>query len=142
MRSYDNPQLMSVHFAAIDFGDSGNDVRVLALPDDARDTGDTGRFRGGRVVGALIHNITEDFLGDSSDAGILVGTAGNTDLYFETGLVLDETVDVGESVWLVGDGTAIDIPESAAGFITVTFIACVGGALTGIADVELYIDLF
>ncbi len=141
MRSYDNPQLMSVHFEQIDFGAGANTVRVLALPNDRRDTDDVGRFRGGRVVAALVHNITEDFVGSSSDAGVLVGTAGNTDLYFDTGLVLDETVDVGESVWLVDDSGGIDIPESAIGFITVTFTAGVG-SMTGIADVELYIDLF
>ncbi len=140
-RSYDNPQSMSIHFAAINFGGDANITRVIALPLDNRDTGAVGRFNGARVKAALLHNITEDFTGDVSDAGILVGTAGNTDLYFETGLVLDETVDIGESVWLVGDGTQIDIPVSAAGFITVTFVAGTTTE-TGIADVELYFDLW
>ncbi len=141
MSKYDNAQRMSIHFKDINFGGDANVVRVIALPLNNRDTGAVGRFNAGRVVGALIHDITEDFTGDVSDAGIIVGTAGNTDLYFETGLVLDETVDIGESVWLVDNGDGIDIPVSAAGMITVTFIA---GATTetGIAAVELFIDLF
>lgn len=132
---YDNPRNSSIHFAAVDFGAGSNEARVIAVPLDENGIG-----MRGRVKGALIHNVTEDFAGSSSDAGVRVGDGSDDDKYYDSGLVLDETVDIGESVYLVDDGAAVDI-EAGRTNITVTFVVA-AGTPTGIADVELFIDWY
>jgi hypothetical protein len=81
--------------------------------------------------------VSEDFTGDVSDAGIRVGDGSDDDRYFDTGLVLTETVDVGEVLELEHDEASVaeDI-ERGRSSVTVT---CIAGATTetGIADVML-----
>jgi len=129
---YDNPDLFSYTFLAIDFG-NGLVSRLLAVPTDGPDSSTPGVGKRGRVLGALIHNITEDFSG--TDAGVQVGDGSDVDLYYDSGTVLDATVDIGETLWLLDDGAQIDIPGGETG-ITVTFADAV---TTGIADVALFI---
>lgn len=143
---YDQPRIReTVHFEQIDFGAGSNTTRVLAVPvrpEQAPAAGGivTSGQPAGRVVGARIHNVTEDFAGATSDAGVQVGDGTDADKYFDSGLVLDETVDTGESVFLADDGSAVDI-ESERDTITVTFVAAVGTP-TGIADVDLILEWF
>lgn len=135
--SYDNRQVVSYHFAGIDFGAGANITRVLAVPTDGPNSTTPGVGCRGRVVGGTIHNITEDFAGSTSDAGVQVGDGSDADKYFDSGLILDESVDIGESVNLKDDGAQVDI-EAGRTSITVTFVVAVGTP-TGIADVTLNI---
>lgn len=135
-KGYDQPDIFTYHFPAVDFGDSSNTTYVIAVPLDSNGIG-----KAGKVIGATIKRVTEDFVGDTSDAGVQVGDGSDADKYFDSGLVLGETVDVGESVWLVDDGAQVDI-EAGRTSITVTCVATVGGSITGIADVELHIGWF
>jgi len=131
--AYDARKRTSYHFAAIDFG-AGLVSRVIAVPLDGISTASPGVGRRGSVAGATVHNVTEDFAG--TDAGIQVGDGTDVDVYFDSGTVLDATVDTGESVYLLDDGSKIDI-EAGRTNITVTFADAV---TTGIADVTLDID--
>ena len=135
---------ISLHFPSFDFGTGSDITRVIQLPTvPNKDSGSTQKFNGARVVGAIVSNITEDFAGSTTDSGIQVGDGSDADLYYDSGLVLDETADIGESVFLPDDGAQIDIPSGAstAGSVTVTFVAATGSP-TGIADVTLLVDLF
>lgn len=134
MYTYDKPFRTPIHFAGIDFGAAANIARVIAVP-----VLPNGRKPGGRVVGGLIHNITEVFAGSTLDASVQVGDGSDADLYFQS-QTLDEEVDTGESVWLVDQGAQVNI-ENDRDSITVTFVASTGTP-TGIADVMLYIDWF
>jgi hypothetical protein len=143
--SYDtyNRRTISLHFPSFDFGTGSDVTRVVQLPTvPERDSGQTQKFNGARVLGAIVSNVTEDFAGSASDSGVQVGDGTDADAYFDSGLVLDETVDIGESVFLPDDGAAIDVPSGAAsaGSVTVTFVAGTGTP-TGIADVTLLVDL-
>jgi len=144
--SYDgySRRTLSLHFPSFDFGTGSDITRVIQLPTiPERDSGATQKFSGGRVVGAMITNVTEDFAGSTTDSGIQVGDGTDADAYYDSGLVLDETVDIGESVFLPDDGAQSDIPSGAStvGSVTVTFVAGTGTP-TGIADVTLLVDLF
>jgi hypothetical protein len=145
--SYDgatNRRTLSFHFPSFDFGTGSDVTRVIQLPTvPERDSGQTQKFNGARVFGALVSNVTEDFAGVTTDSGIQVGDGTDADKYYDSGLVLDETVDIGESVFLADDGAAVDVPSGAStvGSVTVTFVAATGSP-TGIADVTLFVDLF
>lgn len=137
MLSYDDPLVISYHFNQVDFGAAANITRLLAVP-----VLKNGRKPGGKVLGALLHNITEDLAGSTSDGFVEVGISGDTDKYFQS-IALDETVDVGETLWLNNDtvnNTPVDI-ENGRTDITVTFVVTVGTP-TGIADVTLLIKWF
>jgi hypothetical protein len=152
---YDNADRTSYHFAQVDFGAGADITRVIAVPLDGKNARIPGVGKRGRVVGATIHNVTEDFAGSTSDARVLVGTGAGDTTYFASlattalGSVTDETLDIGESVYLLDEGP---LTGSADGFrqvdieagrtsITVTFVVEVGTP-TGIADVTLDIDWY
>lgn len=132
---YDNPDRLSYLFKAVDFGASDS-TQTIQVPV----TGTQGRA--GRVVGVIISDVTEDFAGSTSDAGVQVGDGSDADKYYDSGLVLDETVDVADNatLWLADDGSQVDI-ELGRSTVTVTFVAAVGTP-TGIADVTVVIDWF
>lgn len=138
-------QSVSYHFPDVDFG-GGSDVTFTipcpVPPEQAPAAGGivTSGQQGGRVRGVSILNVTEDFAGSNSDAGVQVGDGSDVDKYFDSGLVLDETVDVGEAVFLADDGSAVDI-ETGRSTITVTCVAS-DGTPTGIADVYVHVDWF
>lgn len=137
MHTYDNPLRISYAFPQIDFGAVANITRLIAVP-----ILKNGRKPGGMVRHALLHNITEDFAGATTDARIEVGISGDTDKYFES-VSLDEAVDVGETLWLNNNDSANTLVaiENGRTDITVTFVVSTGTP-TGIADVLLMIDWF
>lgn len=137
---YDNPDRTSYHFAGIDFGAGADITRVIAVPLSGKSTVAPGVGKRGRVKGATIHNITENFVGSTLDGGVQVGDGSDADKYFDSGRVLDENVDTGESVYLLDDGAQVDI-EGGRTTITVTFQVTTGSP-TGIADVTLDIDWY
>lgn len=132
--AYDNAMVLPYLFRTIDFGTGTNITRLVPVP--------TLRGRGlpGKVLACEISAVTEDFAGSSSDAAVRVGDGSDDDKYFDTGLVLDETVDVGEVLHLEDDGAAVDI-EAGRSSLTVTFVANLGTP-TGQSDVTLIIAWF
>lgn len=133
--AYDNGNISTYHFDDHDFGTGANITQVIAVPLDGISTVTPGQGRSGRVVGATVYNVTENFAGSSSDAGIQVGDGTDADIYFDSGLVLNEDVDATESVYLLDDGAKVRIPAGKTS-VTVTFVASAGSP-TGIAHVAL-----
>jgi hypothetical protein len=133
--SYDKPHRMSYFFAAVDFGTGADHTQAIPIPTDGT------QGRSGRVTDIVVSDVTENFVGDTTDAGIQVGNGTDADKYYDTGLVLDETVDVSDnaSLWLADDGSKVDIPL-ALSLLTVTFVQSVGGSITGIASVTVFVD--
>lgn len=130
--TYDNPLILPYFFPQVDYGAGANITRLIAVP-----VLKNGRKPAGKVIGALISNITEDFAGSSGDGRIEVGITGDTDKYFES-QAFDETVDIGETLWCKNvEATAVDIEAGRTDF-TVTFVVSTGTP-TGIADTTLYI---
>lgn len=133
--AYDSPDRLSYLFKAVDFG-AASVPQTIAVPVSGA------QGRAGRVVGVIISDVSEDFAGSTSDAGIQVGDGTDVDKYFESNLVLDETVDVNDNatLWLTDNGDAVDI-ELGRSTVTVTPVSSVGTP-TGIADVTVVIDWF
>ena len=75
--SYDgatNRRTLSLHFPSVDFGTGADVTKVIQLPTvPTRDSGQTQKFNGAHVVGAMISNVTEDFVGTTTGAGVRVG---------------------------------------------------------------------
>jgi hypothetical protein len=134
--AYDNPLRRIYYFTAVNFGGDANVVHEIPVPVRPGQT----QGRSGRVTTVLISDITEDFTGDVSDAGVRVGDGSDDDKYYDTGLAgLTETVDVGEEILqLVDDGAKVDI-ELGRSTLTVTFVA--GSTTeTGIATVGIEVE--
>ena len=146
--SYDgatNRRTLSLHFPSVDFGTGADVTKVIQLPTvPTRDSGQTQKFNGAHVVGAMISNVTEDFVGTTTGAGVRVGDGTDDDKYYDSGQVMAADVDIGEALFLADDGAAVDIASGAStvGSVTITWVMAVGGSITGIADVTLIIDLF
>ena len=134
--SYDNPTRQTYDLGVIDFGDSSDTVITIPVPA----TGTQGRA--GRVVDVLISEVAEDFAGSTSDAGVQVGDGTDDDKYYDTGLILDETVDVADDavLSLADDGSKADI-ELGRSTLTVTCVASVGTP-TGQAAVHVVVEWF
>lgn len=129
--SYDRAMILPYLFPLIDFGTGSNITRLVPVPTLK------GRGLAGRVLACEISKVVEDFAGSSTDSAVRVGDGSDDDKYFDTGLVLDETVDVGEVLHLEDDGFGVDI-ETGRSSVTVTFVAN-AGTPTGQADVTLII---
>lgn len=127
--SYDNPLILSYDFKAQDFGAGSTITHLIPVPQVK------GRGMGGRVIGGFVYEVTEDFAGSSQDGGVRVGDGSDDDKYFDSGLVLDEGVDVGEVLELTDDGSQVDI-EAGRSSVTVSLIPTTGTP-TGIASVKL-----
>ncbi len=134
--SYDNPDRRIYTFAAHDFGTGTNVLKTIEVPK----TGTQGRA--GRVAMISLGTVSEDFAGTTSLAGVHVGDGTDADKYYDTGLVLDATVDVSDLAYLdlADDGAKVDI-ELGRSTVTVTFVSAVGTP-TGIADIQIAIDWF
>lgn len=134
--SYDNPKVQHYSLGARDFGTASDIAIAIDVPLD--DSGLQGRS--GRVVYVNVHDVTEDFAGSTTDAGVQVGDGTDADKYFDTGLVLDETVDVSALIVhdLADDGSKVDI-ELGRSTVTVTLVANAGSP-TGQASVSLGIE--
>lgn len=133
--AYDNPDRLSYLFKAVDFG-AASVPQTIQVPQ--RGT----QGRAGKVVGVIISDVSEDFAGSTSDAGVQVGDGSDADRYFASGLVLDEAVDVSDNatLWLTDSGNG-DYIELGRSTVTVTPVSSVGTP-TGIADVTVVIDWF
>jgi len=129
---YDNPDIFTYTLPQHDFGTGSDITQVIAVQKDVNGIG-----KRGRVLGVTIKRVTEDFAGSTLDAGVQVGDGSDADKYFDSGRVLDETVDIGESVYLVDDGAQVDI-EGGRSSVTVTCQSATGTP-TGIADVDIHI---
>lgn len=134
--SYDNTTRQTYDLGAIDFGTGSNIAVTIPVPV----TGTQGRA--GKVVDVIISAVTEDFAGSTSDAGVQVGDGSDADKYYDTGLVLDETVDVADLavLSLADDGSKVDV-ELGRSTLTVTLVAAVGTP-TGIANVGVVVEWF
>jgi len=132
---YDNPLVRQYDFGVIDFGTGSNIVHTIEVPADGGAQG-----RSGRVVDVILSQVTENFAGSTSDAGVQVGDGSDADKYYDTGLVLDETVDVADLavLHLADDGAKVDI-EYNRSTISVTFVASVGTP-TGQAAVSVVVE--
>ncbi len=137
---YDSPQFESYYFPQVDFGAASDTVRTIAVPKGDRFAHNYGARMPGRVLAVIISNVTEDFVGSSTDGGVRVGDGSDDDTYVDTVLVLDETVDVGEELTLSDDGSQADI-EADRTSLTVTFVATTGSP-TGIADVTIEVEWY
>jgi hypothetical protein len=134
--SYDRPLIRAYTFPQVDFGGAGNVTHLIPVPKLGPAIG-AKRGLQGRVLSVEISRVTEDFAGSTSDSAVQVGDGSDVDKYFDSGLVLNESVDIGEVLELVDDGAAVDI-EAGRSSVTVTAVASVGTP-TGIADVTVVI---
>jgi len=134
--SYDNPWRQTYSMGSIDFGTGSNITKTIEVPK----TGTQGRA--GRVVDVILGTVSEDFAGSTTDAGGQVGDGSDADKYYDTGLVLDEGVDVADLaiLHLADDGAKVDI-ELGRSTVTVTFVAN-AGTPTGQAEIFVVIDWF
>ena len=132
---YDNAQVRHYNLGARDFGTGAAIAIVVDVPVDSGGVG-----RSGRVVYCTVGAVAEDFAGSTSDAGVQVGDGTDVDKYYDTGLVLDETVDASTLIVhdLVDDGSKVDI-EYNRSTVTVTLVPA-DGTETGQATVELGIE--
>jgi len=131
--SYDNPyRVQEYRFPSIDFGTGSDIAKTIEVPDGRR----------GKVRNIRLEDVTEDFAGSTSDAGVQVGDGSDADKYYDTGLVLDETVDIADLAYLDldDDGAKVDI-EGGRSTVTVTFVAAVGSP-TGIASIVVEIEWY
>lgn len=142
---YSNSKLRQYHFGSVDFGTGSDVTQVIPLPlrgrDDSQGTPVSMR---GRVKGYSVFNVTEDFAGSTTDAGVTVGDGTTANKYFEDNLPLDEDLDATEAIYVLDNGDAVDIPggnEGTPGTLTITFVSATGTP-TGIADVVVDIEWF
>jgi hypothetical protein len=126
------PTTTSYLFQAVDFG-GGSDLTELIQ-------GPAGKY--GRVVGVDLFNISETFVGTTSGGGVAVGDGTDPTAYYDSGLLLlvGSSPAINTGLWMPDTVASIEIPADQA--LTVTFTACVGGSVTGIADVHLIIDWY
>ena len=133
--SYDNPDRRAYDFGVIDFGTGTDIVHTITVPVDAGSVG-----RSGRVVALIVGEVTEDFVGTTTGGAVQVGDGTDADKYYDTGLVLDATVDVADLAVLdlADDGSKVDI-EYNRSTVSVTFVSAVGTP-TGQAAVSVVVD--
>lgn len=140
--SYDNGYVKSYQIGAfgatggMDFGDTGDLAEVIAVPKSGPNSTTPGVGLRGRVIGVTIVNVTETFVGTTSGGQVLVGSAADTNAYYQTvaATLSGSSPAVAGSVFLPDDGSKVDIPAGETLF-TITCVDAVGGSITGIADV-------
>ncbi len=136
--SYDNPNIRQYTFRGVDFGAGANIVHTIQVPEE-NPAASSSQGRSGRVMSVVISNVSEDFAGSTTDAGVQVGDGSDADKYFASGLVLNETVDITDNavLELADSGSAVAI-ELGRTTVTVTFVVSVGTP-TGTADATVVI---
>jgi len=119
--------------AAFDFGAAAGDATEVIQ-------GPAGKY--GRVKRAHVYNVTETFVGTTSGGQILVGDGSDANAYFDSGITLlaGSSPAVAAAADVPDTVASIEIPADQA--ITVTLKECVGGTITGIADVSVTIEWF
>jgi hypothetical protein len=144
-KGYDNPERIHHELGLIDFGAGADVVKVVQVPKNK--FGGTGKR--GRVRGVVISQVSEDFVGSTLDAGVAVGDGSDDNKYFDSGRVLDETVDIADLTTLLlenddSDGgvgeDAVDI-EAGRSTISVTCRVTTGSP-TGQAHATLIVDWY
>jgi hypothetical protein len=142
---YDKPERIHHELGLIDFGAGADIVKVIQVP--AARFGGTGLR--GRVRGVLISQVSEDFVGSTLDAGVAVGDGSDDNKYFDSGRVLDETVDITDltTLFVPNDdsegGVGEDVVDIEAGRSTVSVTCRVTtGSPTGQAHATVIIDWF
>lgn len=142
---YDRPERLHHELGLIDFGAASDVAHTIQVP--VNKFGGTGKR--GRVRCVLISQVTEDFAGSTLDAGVQVGDGTDANKYFDSGRVLDETVDVNDLQCRILDNDdseggagedAVDI-EGGRSTITVTNLVATGTP-TGQAHVTVVIDWY
>ena len=144
-KGYDNAERIHHELGLIDFGAGADVTKLISVP--------TAKFGGegmrGRVRAVLISQVSEDFAGSTLDAGVQVGDGTDANKYFDSGRVLDETVDIadGQTLFLSNDdsegGAGEDAVDIEAGRDTVTVTNLVAtGSPTGQAHVTVVIDWY
>lgn len=133
--SYDNPERISYVIAANDFGGGADTTQVVAGPAGKR----------GRVAYVHVFDVTETFVGTTTGGQVLVGKSGDTNAYFESDhtKMQGSAPAVAAALMLTNTLTPSDdlvIPADTA--VHITCVATVGGTVTGIASVEVFIDWF
>jgi hypothetical protein len=140
--SYDNPDRRTYTFTTVDFGASANTTLSIPVPRGLRGNMlGKNSLGGGSVRRVVVSNITQDFAGATTDGGVQVGDGSDPDKYWDSGLVLDTAVDVGEELVTTDDGSKVDI-EKGRNSVIVTAVANTGSGLAGIADINVEIDWF
>lgn len=142
---YDKPERIHHELGLNDFGTGSDITYLLQVP--VNKFGGTGKR--GRVRCVLISQVSEDFAGSTLDAGVQVGDGSDANKYFDSGRVLDETVDVADKTTLLLDnddsegGAGEDAEDIEGGRSTVT-VTCQSatGTPTGQAHVTVVIDWY
>ncbi len=144
-RGYDNPERIHHELGLIDFGAGADVVKVVQVPVAKRG----GAGLRGRVRGVVISQVSEDFVGSTLDAGVAVGDGSDDNKYFDSGRVLDETVDVADLTTLFianddsdgGAGEAVVDIEGGRSTVSVTCRVTTGSP-TGQAHATVIIDWY
>jgi len=136
--SYDNPNIRQYTFRGVDFGAGANIVHTIQVPVE-NPAAESSQGRSGRVLSVVINNVSEDFAGSTTDAGVQVGDGTTAGKYFSSGLVLDETVDITDNATLELEDSGSAVPiEVGRSTVTVTFLVSTGTP-TGTADATVVI---
>lgn len=141
--NYEHPERLHHELGLVDFGAGADVVKVLVVPTDK--FGGVGKT--GRVARVFISQVSEDFAGSTLDGGVEVGDGTDPNKYFDSGRVLDETVDVTDLTTLIlnnddsEDGVGEATVDIEAGRSTITVTCRVTtGTPTGQAHVTVVID--
>ena len=132
------PERASYHFPNVDFGAASDTTFGIKVPIGGFMSSHRNTGQAGRVVQVLIHNVTEIFNGTSSDSAVQVGDGTDVDVYYDSGLTLNNTV--GSETTHADDGSQIDIPAGRDD-VVVTCVASVGTP-TGIGDLSIDIEWY
>jgi hypothetical protein len=129
----------------VDFGAASDFTHLIAVPKDK--FGGTGKR--GKVAYVMIHQVTEDFVGSTNDSSVEIGDGTDANKYFNSAVVLDETVDVADLTCLLlqnddsDGGLGEDVVDIEGGRSTVTVTYRVtNGSETGQAHVTVVIDWY
>jgi len=96
----------------------------------------------GKVIDALVYDITEAFSGTTTGAQVLVGTVADTNAFFESTASLLETVAVDGVVRLTNSlaGAPLEIGRDES--VLITFVAPTGTTPTGKGLIDVIIEWY
>jgi hypothetical protein len=142
--SYDNPLVRTYKVNQFTFTANGTIIIPVPKAPGGKSTASAlgsagwGRGFGGRVLSVEIQRVTTTFAGATTDSGVRIGDGTTAGKYFDSGLVIDESVTTAAGyAYLADTGSAVDI-ESGRTTITVSLVASVGSP-AGVADVDIVI---
>ncbi len=126
--SYDNPQTISYSIGEYDFGAASQSLSVKGPSGSA-----------GRLIDICV-SATETFTSTTTEATVLIGTAGDTNAYASLGLGTTADTNAITASETSGAIIAADIPADTQ--VEVTLTAPTGGTPAGIGYVTITIDWF